>query len=85
MGAIWASEKHHPRTFRCEQRFRRLCGCGSGQRAMFIGSANGVALMRACEWCVRMWVRDPDEYHRMRVAADRAAGGRGGYSGDEPE
>lgn len=38
-------------------KYRRRCRCGCGQRASFVGHANGLALMSGCELSVRRWVR----------------------------
>ncbi len=36
---------------------RRRCSCGV--RATHVGTAAGVAMITACEWHTRMWVRNP--------------------------
>lgn len=53
----YGSSQEHRRYAVPNPRQRGKCSCGGG-RASHLGAANGVALMRGCEMCVRRWVRD---------------------------
>lgn len=47
------------------RRGRRKCNCGCGKRSTHMGLANGVSLMRGCEFAVARWVKDPFAYYGM--------------------
>lgn len=51
---------------------RRRCPCG--QRETHVGLGDGVALTSGCEWCVRLWVRDPFAPRPTRAALNPGGG-----------
>lgn len=61
----WGSAEHHKRVM-VPMRSRRRCRqCDinvSPHRATHVGQANGVALMSGCEWSVRLWVNEQDDW-----------------------
>lgn len=54
----WGSALEHERTIGPSKNPRRRCSCGCNGRATHTGFANGVALVSACEFFIRRWVRD---------------------------
>lgn len=67
---VYGSAHEHTRAMveREGRRGRRWCPfcrrTGRDVRITHMGTANGVVLMSACEWHVRMWVKTPDSLQR---------------------
>lgn len=56
---------------------RRLCQCGCGHRASWLGLEDGVAMLAGCDLSVRRWVRDGDTPSATaRARSGSAAAGR---------
>lgn len=55
-GRYGSADAH--RRYAQEQKSRKRCACGN--RVTHSGMANGVALMGGCEWCVNLWVDNPN-------------------------